>query len=79
MNENYADFEPTDVPLFNWGGIDHEAIRQGFDYFFSQNQVTGFKMDKNGEYERTEDGRLVAYRTSTARSLPKCWFNNYHQ
>ena len=36
-------------------------------------------MDKNGEYERTEDGRLVAYRTSTARTLPKCWFNNYSQ
>jgi hypothetical protein len=79
MNDHYADLEVAEHIPLAWGSIDHEAIREGFDYFFAQNQVTGFKLDKNGDYVRTEDGRLVAYRTSTARNLPSCWFNNFNK
>jgi hypothetical protein len=79
MPETYADFEPTDLPLFNWGEVDHEAIKTGFDFFYTNNQITGFKMDASGNYVRDEDGKLIAYRTSKQRHQPKSWFNNYNQ
>ena len=78
MNDKYADFEPTDLP-FDWSGVDHEEIKRGFDFFYANNQITGFKMDENGNYVRDQDGNLIAYRTSKQRHQPKSWFNNYYQ
>ncbi len=78
MNETYADFEPTDLP-FDWSGVDHDEIKRGYDFFYSNNQITGFKMDEKGDYVRDQDGKLIAYRTSKQRHQPKSWFNNYYQ
>jgi len=69
--------EITDLP-FDWSGLDHKAIREGFDWFFSNNQITGFKRDKFGRYVRDEHGKLIAHRTSKKRYLPRAWFNNLH-
>jgi len=78
MSENYAEFEPSDLPL-DYSLIDHAAIKRGFDFFYANNQITGFKMDASGNYVRDQDGKLIAYRTSKQRHQPKSWFNNYYQ
>ena len=71
-------FEQTDLP-FDWSGVQHDEIKRGFDFFYSNNQITGFKLDENGNYVRDQDGKLIAYRTSKQRHQPKSWFNNYYQ
>ena len=68
--------EMTDLP-FDWSGIDHKAINEGWYYFWGNNQVTGFKTDKKGKYVRDEFGKLVAYRTSRERKLPKTWYDTF--
>ena len=80
MSENYyGNFEPTDLPSVDWKSVDVEAIRDGWNYFYASNQITGFKLDKNGNYERDADGKLIAFRTNKRRVLPSTWFNNLDQ
>ena len=78
MSEKYVEFEPTDF-VFDWSSIDHDEVKKGFDFFYANNQITGFKRDENGNYVRYQDGNLIAYRTSKQRHQPKSWFNNYYQ
>ena len=70
------DIELTDLPLDV--RVDKKAIDKGFHYFWNNNQITGFKRDKNGNYVRDEDGNLIAHRTNKQRQLPRGWFNNAH-
>jgi hypothetical protein len=79
MSEKYGNFEPTDLPSVDWKMVDVEAIRDGWNYFYASNQITGFKLDKNGNYERDKDGKLIAFRTNKRRVLPSTWFNNLDQ
>ncbi len=72
MSEEYLETEWSDVPVTP---IDHQALHDGFRYFWNNYQITGFKRDKNGEYVRDEDGNLIAYRTSTPRVMNTSWFN----
>ena len=74
MSKNIND-EMTDLP-FDWSGIDHKAISDGWYHFWGNNQITGFKTDKRGKHVRDASGNLVAYRTSIQRKLPRSWFNN---
>jgi hypothetical protein len=67
----------TDLP-FNWSSIDHNAIAIGWNKFWADTEITGFQRDKNGNYVRDAEGKLIAYRTDKQRQLPKCWFNNAH-
>lgn len=67
----------TDLP-FNWSSIDHNAIAVGWNKFWADTEITGFERDKNGNYVRDAEGKLIAYRTGKQRQLPKCWFNNAH-
>jgi hypothetical protein len=67
------DIELTDLPLDV--RVDKKAIDKGFHYFWNNNQITGFKRDKNGEYVRDENGNLIAYRTSKQRVMNTGWFN----
>lgn len=76
MNKHFDINEEITDLSFAYGGIDHKAIYDGFHYFWSNNQVTGFKTDKNGKYVRDEFGNLVAYRTSKARKRPVAWFQS---
>ena len=76
-NNEINNIEVVEEP-FDWSGLDHKAIREGFDWFFSNNQITGFKRDKFGRYVRDEHGKLIAHRTSKKRYLPRVWFNNLH-
>ncbi len=55
--------------------IDKKAIADGFQYFWANNQITGFKRDKNGEYVRDENGKLIAYGISKAGGMNTGWFN----
>lgn len=70
----YYETELTDLPP-DYNSIDKKAIADGFHYFWANNQITGFKRDKNGNYVRDEDGKLIAYRTSKARVMNTGWFN----
>ena len=72
MSEEYLEAEWSDVPVVP---MDHQALHEGFRYFWSNNQITGFKRDKNGNYVRDEDGNLIAYRTSKPRVMHTGWFN----
>ena len=67
------DIELTALPLDV--KVDKKAIDKGFHYFWNNNQITGFKRDKKGEYVRDEDGKLIAYRTSKQRVMNTGWFN----
>jgi len=69
----YYETELTDLPPDL--RIDKKAIADGFHYFWANNQITGFKRDKHGEYVRDENGNLIAYRTSKARVMNTGWFN----
>ena len=71
MSEEYLETEWSDVPVTP---IDHQALHEGFRYFWNNYQITGFKRDKNGEYVRDEDGNLIAYRTSKPRVMNTSWF-----
>ena len=73
MSEEYQELSLTDLPPDL--RIDKKAIADGFHFFWSNNQITGFKRDKNGEYVRDENGNLIAYRTSKARVMNTGWFN----
>jgi len=73
MSEEYQELSLTDLPPDL--RIDKKAIADGFHYFWANNQITGFKRDKNGEYVRDENGKLIAYRTSKARVMNTGWFN----
>ena len=73
MSEEYQELSLTDLPPDL--RIDKKAIADGFHYFWANNQITGFKRDKNGEYVRDENGNLIAYRTSKARGMNTGWFN----
>ena len=70
----YYETELTDLPP-DYNSIDKKAIHDGFHYFWQSNQITGFKRDKNGNYVRDENGKLIAYRTSKARVMNTGWFN----
>ena len=72
MSEEYLEAEWNDVPVVP---VDHQALHDGFRYFWSNYQITGFKRDKNGEYVRDEEGNLIAYRTSKPRVMNTGWFN----
>jgi hypothetical protein len=76
MIENY-ELSVTDLP-FDWSSVDHNAIANGWNKFWSECEITGFKRDKNGNYVRDEDGNLIAHRTNKQRQLPRGWFNNAH-
>jgi hypothetical protein len=69
----YYETELTDLPPDL--RIDKKAIADGFQYFWASNQITGFKRDKDGNYVRDENGKLIAYRTSKARVMNTGWFN----
>ena len=73
MSEEYQELSLTELPPDY--RIDKKAIHEGFQYFWSNNQITGFKRDKNGDYVRDENGNLIAYRTSKARVMNTGWFN----
>jgi hypothetical protein len=73
VSEEYQELSLTDLPPDL--RIDKKAIADGFHFFWSNNQITGFKRDKNGEYVRDENGNLIAYRTSKARVMNTGWFN----
>ena len=73
MSEEYQELSLTDLPPDL--RIDKKAIADGFHYFWANNQITGFKRDKNGEDVRDENGNLIAYRTSKARVMNTGWFN----
>ena len=72
MQDDYLEIEWNNVPVVP---VDHQAIHDGFRYFWGNNQITGFKRDKNGNYVRDEYGNLIAYRTSRARVMNTGWFN----
>lgn len=75
MNTNeFYETELTDLPP-DYNSIDKKAINEGFQYFWASNQITGFKRDKDGNYVRDENGKLIAYRTSKARVMNTGWFN----
>ena len=71
MSDDYLE-DWIDVPVVY---VDQKAINDGFNYFWSNNQITGFKRDANGAYVRDEDGNLIAYRTSKPRVMNTGWFN----
>ena len=72
-------WEQTSVEVpWDLSSIDHKALHEGCRHFWSNCQITGFKRDKNGEYVREEDGKLIAYRTDKQRVMTKDWFNNLH-
>tara|TARA_B100001939_G_scaffold285553_1_gene255418 strand:+ start:138 stop:377 length:240 start_codon:yes stop_codon:yes gene_type:complete len=72
----FYETELTDIP---WDTkIDQKALHEGCRHFWSNSEITGFKRDKNGEYVRDEDGKLIAYRTNKQRVMTKDWFNNLH-
>jgi hypothetical protein len=82
VNEEHHELSLTDLPPDL--RIDKKAIDEGFRWFWANNQITGFKRDKYGEYVRDEDGNLIAYRTSKARVMNTGWFafkneNNYNE
>ena len=66
--------EITDCP-FEWSGIDHRAISDGWYHFWGNTQITSFEKDIKGKYIRDEDGKLIAHRTNKPRKLPKTWYN----
>ena len=66
--------EITDLP-FDWSGIDHKAISDGWYHFWGNTQITAFKTNSQGKYVRDEDGKLIPFRTSIPRKLPKTWYN----
>ena len=70
--------EITDCP-FDWGGIDHRAIADGWYHFWGNTQITSFETDKKGRYVRDEDGKLIAHRTKIPRKLPRTWFNKQQE
>ena len=69
MIENY-ELSVTDLP-FDWSSVDHSAIASGWNKFWSECEITGFKRDKNGNYVRDEDGKLFQITSKDGTSVRK--------
>lgn len=74
---NYKEYYETGLTDVPWDiKIDQKALHDGCCRFWGNTEITGFKRDKNGEYVRDEDGKLIAYRTNKQRVMAKDWFSN---